>query len=192
MTMKTFILAFVAVTAAAAFSAPETDPNPYADYEAAMTSPADNPFAAVWQNDNKAYLAYHLSDAEVSRFAADEASARGLLAAVKDNWETDALKAEQIAAVSQWVMTSEPPWYDFWSPSPAAGRKIWTAALLETARTTKTTYVKMFCLDQLRWCGYGCPGFVGRVREIGNGADRSVVEFAACVARELEDKGIGR
>lgn len=190
--MKTLFLALVAVTAGAAFSAPETDPNPYAGYGAAMKSPSDSPFAAVWQNDNKAYLAYHLADAEVARFAADEASARGLLAAVKDNWETDALKAEQVAAVSQWVMTPEPPWYDFRSPSPADGRKVWTAALLETARTTKTTYVKTFCLDQLRWCGYGCPDFVAQVKAIADSADKSVADFAACVVRELEGKGIGR
>lgn len=182
----------IALISAVSFGEQAKDPNPYCDYDVAMQCSGDNPFAAVWQQSNRAYLAYNLADEKLAAFVADADTACALLAEVKDSWQTDPLRAEQVAAVTQWVMRPEPAWYDFFSPSPNAGRKIWTQALVVTAMKTETTYVKLFCLDQLRWCGYACPRFVGQVRAIAVGGDKSVGDFAEVVVRELEGKGIGR
>ena len=58
----------------------------------------------------------------------------------------------QIAAVTQWVMLPEPNALCFWKPSPAAGRKVWVAALEEKIKATADDYIKTFCQQQLDLC----------------------------------------
>ncbi len=190
--MKTMTLALVAATVLVASAASAADPNPYAGYKAAMTSPTNNPFAAVWQQANRAQLDAAVAEERLAAFVATDEAARALLTKIRPDWQTDVVVAEQIAAVTQWVMRPEPPWYALFTPSPCAERCRWTRALVATALASKEPSVRMFCLDQLRWCGYGCPAFIGKVRAIGTDSTRAVRDFAEWVIRELESKGIGR
>ena len=60
-----------------------------------------------------------------------------------------------------------------------------------TAEESGDTYVKMACLDQLRWCGCDCPCVLKRIRAIGAQGDKSVKDFSEMVVRELTGKSIG-
>ena len=148
--MKKQLVAFVSLAAVAAVVA---DPNPYADYGAAMKSAETAPSAVDWSKKNDAAIAAATTDEALAAVVADEASAKALLAKIKPAYETCPLAATQIAAVSQWVMLPD-PWYClFWDGEHAAGRKVWTAALLDTMKKADCKCVKRFCGDQLRWCG---------------------------------------
>ena len=128
--MKNLLFALAALTSVAAFA----DPNPYADYGAAMKSDEKNMSAVDWSKKNDAKLAEATSDEALAAVVADEASAKKLLAAIKPAYETCPIAAAKIAAVSQWVMLPD-PWYClFWDGEHEAGRKVWTAALLDTMK----------------------------------------------------------
>ena len=144
-----------------------------------------------WENTNDVVLAESTAEGVLSAFVADEASARALLAQVKGAYRTDPLVLCQVAAVSQWVMSPEPCWICFWKPSPAEGRKVWVKTLLRTAEGSRDTYVKMACLDQLRWCGCDCPCVLKRIRAVGAQGDKPVKDFSEMVVRELTGKSIG-
>jgi len=157
--------------------------------------PGETPAVALtavqWSCTNETALAEATAEGVLADFVADESSARALLSKLKGAYETDPIVMCQVGAVSQWVMGEEPCWLCFWSPSPAEGRKVWVGALLATAEQTTDTYVKMVCLDQLRWCGYPCPCVVKRIAAIGDKGDKSVKDFAGMVVRELTGKSIG-
>ena len=53
-----------------------------------------------------------------------------------------------------------------------------------SAVVLKDTYVQMFCLEQLRWCGLPCQA--EKIRAFADvTADKAVKDFADWVAREL-------
>lgn len=142
------------------------------------------PTAVAWQNDNDARLAAETCDAALAEVVATAENARRLLAEVKGAYRTDAMAATKIAAVSQWVMGGD-AWYEFWKPSRDDGRKIWTRALLDRVRTSSDSYVRQFCLDQLRWCGYPCQA--GCIRAVAaQESQREVKDLAEMTAMELE------
>ena len=161
------------------------------DMKPSAAATADAPTAAEWQVTNAALLAEATADEKLAAFVADAAAADALLAQVKGEYKTDPVAAFQVGAVSQWVMGEDPCFLLFWKPSPSAGRKVWTEALLKRASLSDDVLVKTVCLDQLRWCGYNCPGFVAKVRKAGAFSSKEVKEFAEVVARELEGKSIG-
>ena len=115
----------------------------------------------------------------------DEAAAQALLAQVKGAYATDPVVAFQIGAVTQWVMLDDPWYCILWDGPHAAGRKVWTKALCGTIRGATDDYVKMFCLDQLRWCGCPC-GAKCLAAFAAQEKSKAVKDFAEMVARELE------
>ena len=147
---KILIVGMVAVYGAAAFAA---DPNPYADYKRGMASDANYPMAVEWQNANDKAIVEATSDDTLATFVKDVAAAKALLAQVKPNYSTDPLAAVQIAAVSQYVMRTEPSWWEFWTWFGDSPRDVWTAALVEMRDAASDPYVKAFMRDQLVWCG---------------------------------------
>ena len=177
--MKKLILAMTVAVAACAFAKDQYDIKP----DAAKASEALS--AVDWQNKNDAKLAAATGDAALAAFVADEAAAKALLAQVKPAYATDPLTAFQIGAVTQWVMLDD-PWYCLlWDGPHAAGRKVWVKALCGTLRSATDDYVKMFCLDQLRWCG--CPCCAKCVAAFAaEEKSKAVKDFAAWVVRELE------
>ena len=180
--MKNLIFAAVVMVGAGLVAA---DPNPYASYSTAMATDKSSPSAAEWHNANQAALAKATSESALAAFVEDAASARALLAQVKPAYATDPMVAAQIAAVSQYVMDAEPSWWAFWSWFGDSPREIWTAALLEAARTADDAYRAEFFLDQLRWCGF--PEQAEDVCGIGRSSkEKAVREFARMVAKELD------
>jgi len=185
--MKKMLMVAAALACTAALSAEVK----LQDMKPAPKAAADAPTAVEWQKANDALLAEATADEKLAAFVADAASADALLAQVKGDYKTDPVAAFQVGAVSQWVMGEDPCFLFFWKPSPSSGRKVWTEALLKRASTADDALVKTICLDQLRWCGYNCPGFVAKVRKAGAFSTKDVKEFAEVVARELEGKSIG-
>jgi hypothetical protein len=124
------------------------------------------------------------SDEVIASFVKDAASAQALLAKVKGAYASDPLVLTQIATVSQWVMLPD-AWYNiFWDGLHASGRKVWVEQLLEKAATSSDNYIKVFCLDQLRWCAG--EDDIDDILEIGaKSGDKAVKEFAETVARGL-------
>jgi len=160
---------------------------PYNSYGPAMAHVNGYAMAVEWHNANADALKAAVDEDVLAAFVANDAASAELLGRVAGAYDTDPMTATQIAAVTQWVMGEEPCWLCFWRPSPAAGRKTWVRALVSRAEQSDDTYVKLFCLDQLRWCGCKCPCVLGRIREIGAGSrDRAVREMVDIVVRTLE------
>ncbi len=197
--MKRLIFAAATLVCAAlcaenvAADKPKDPVAPFNDYGPAMASSAEHPLTVVWQDAHAEELRKALTDEMLAGFVADAKAADGLLAKIRPAYETDALVAIQIAAVSQWVMLPD-PWYClFWDGEHAAGRKVWVNALMNRIETTDNSYIKEFCLDQLRWCGCACPKLVARLTAVESGStDKAVKELAGIVLREIAGKGIGR
>lgn len=156
---------------------------PFNDYGPAMVSDAQQPFAVVWHNEHAAVLDKAVSDETLAGFVKDDKSAAALLSMVRWAYDTDALVSIQIAAVSQWVMM----------PKREEARKVWVNALMDRIEGTKDSYVKEFCLDQLRWCGCSCPKLVARIKAVEETSqDKAVKDLAGIVLREIAGKGIGQ
>ena len=167
---KIFIVAVLA--AATCFAAGKKkdvyDIRPEAEKE------TDAPTAEKWQAQNRAKLAEATKDEVLAAFVKDAASAAALLAEVKPGFQTCPVKAFQIAAVTQYVMRPG-----------KEGRALWTEQLLAFAAKAEKNDVKMFYLDQLRWCGLKAQA--GKVREMGKAAkEKCVKDFAELVATELD------
>lgn len=186
--MKNLLFALLVSAAAVVYAADEKilDIRPAASAEKALTG-------VEWENKFDKELKAATADETLAAFAATEASAKALLAQVKGAYLTDPLVARQVAAVSQWVMLPD-PWYCLlWDGEHATARKVWVKALVDTAEGAQDSYVKEFCLDQLRWCGCNCPCLVKRIRALAaKSGDKAVVDFAEVVVRELEGNGVGR
>ena len=153
--------------------------------------PADKeakyPTAVVWSAKNDDEIAAATTDEVLASFVANGAAADALLSKLRGAYLSDPVALTQIAAVSQWVMRPDPCWLCFWSPRPSAGRKVWIDALLRAAEGSSDTYIKTFCLDQIRWCGCKCPCVIRRVALIGvKAGDRGVKEMSDLVLSELE------
>ena len=178
------IAALVIVAVAAHAQSPD-DPNPFATYGKGMASDKDHPMAVEWQNAYRADIAVATAEDALVDLVANEETARSLLAKVGSAYDGDPLALTQIAAVSQWVMSEEPCMLLFWRPSPAAGRRIWTAALIRAAKTSQCDYLRLVCMEQLRWCGF--PEQAVALRTLSRTAStRAVRAVAQWVAAELE------
>ena len=178
------IIAFAAALAAAASYA--------TNYEALVKSAESSgdgvaPISSIWQKDNELALAEATSPASIAECVADRDAADALLAGVKTAYETDPMTAFRIAEATHYVTAvPEPQWYEFWKESRRGARRTWTEALLARARSSDDDYVRIFCIDQLRWCAFPCQS--GAVRALGNMREKGVWDFAQQVANELEGR----
>ena len=150
------------------------------DIKPGAAKATDAPAAEKWQAQNKAKLADATKDEVLAAFVKDAASASALLAEVKPGFQTCPVKAFQIAAVTQYVMLPG-----------KAGRALWTEQLLAFAEKAEQPDVKMFYLDQLRWCGLKAQA--AKVVEIGKASGKKCVqEFAEQVSAELSGEPLTR
>ena len=175
--MKKIII--VAVFAAATCFAVGKKKDAY-DIKPEAAKPADAPAAEKWQAQNRAKLADATKDEVLAAFVKDAASASALLSEVKTGFQTNPVKAFQIAAVTQYVMLPG-----------KSGRALWTDQLLAFAAKADQPDVKMFYIDQLRWCGLKAQA--EKVRELGKASDKKCVqEFAEQVATELSGEAMSK
>ncbi len=185
--MKRMLFAAMVAAAMAVFADdPAKDPAaPFDGYGPAMASDTAHPMAVEWQNSNNAELA-KLDDAWADTFLeGGKTAVDALLAEVKPGYATDAMKATQIAVLTQRVMAKFPqPWWKFWASEEHAARKLWTSRLQAFAAESNSVDVKIFFLDQLRWCGYS--GQAKAVRALKG--SKEVTDFAEMVATELEGR----
>ena len=150
------------------------------DIKPGAAKATDAPAAEKWQAQNKAKLADATKDEVLAAFVKDAASASALLAEVKPGFQTCPVKAFQIAAVTQYVMLPG-----------KAGRALWTEQLLAFAEKAEQPDVKMFYIDQLRWCGLKTQA--AKVVEIGKASGKKCVqEFAEQVATELSGEAMSK
>ena len=150
------------------------------DIKPGAAKPTDAPASEKWQSQNKAKLAEATKDEVLAAFVKDAASASALLAEVKPGFQTCPVKAFQIAAVTQYVMLPG-----------KAGRALWTEQLLAFAEKAEKPDVKMYYLDQLRWCGLKAQA--EKVRELGKASGKKCVqEFAEQVATELSGEAMSK
>ena len=150
------------------------------DIKPGAAKATDAPAAEKWQAQNKAKLADATKDEVLAAFVKDAASASALLAEVKPGFQTCPVKAFQIAAVTQYVMLPG-----------KAGRALWTEQLLAFAERAEQPDVKMFYIDQLRWCGLKTQA--AKVVEIGKASGKKCVqEFAEQVATELSGDAMSK
>ena len=150
------------------------------DIRPEAAKPTDAPISSTWQAKNRAALDAATKDEVLAAFVKDEASASSLLSEVKTGFQTNPVKAFQIAAVTQYVML---PGKD--------GRALWTAQLLAFAEKADQPDVKMFYIDQLRWCGLKAQA--EKVRELGKASGKKCVqEFADQVAAELSGEAMSK
>ena len=169
----------VAVLAAATCFAAGKKKDAY-DIKPGAAKATDAPAAEKWQAQNKAKLAEATKDEVLAAFVKDAASASALLSEVKPGFQTCPIKAFQIAAVTQYVMLPG-----------KAGRALWTEQLLAFAEKAEQPDVKMFYLDQLRWCGLKAQA--AKVVEIGKASGKKCVqEFAEQVSAELSGEPLTR
>ena len=148
------------------------------------------PISSIWQDKNGKALDAAMSEEAIAAFTESEEAAMKLLSSVKPAYATDPLDAFRIAEVTHWVMVdSDSSWYEFWREHRGSNRRVWTEALLATASGATDDYVKIFCLDQLRWCAFPCQA--ERVGLVGAGGSKAVGDFAQMVARELKGDRIG-
>ena len=174
---KIFVVAVLA--AATCFAAGQKKKDAY-DIRPEAAKAADAPASEKWQAQNKAKLAEATKDEVLAAFVKDAASAAALLAEVKPGFQTCPVKAFQIAAVTQYVMLPG-----------KAGRALWTEQLLAFAEKAEQPDVKMFYIDQLRWCGLKAQA--EKVRELGKASGKKCVqEFAEQVATELSGEAMSK
>lgn len=159
---------------------------PYHNYVPAMSSSPDKPITSVWQDQQRKAIDAETTDAKLAAVVATEGSAELLLSRVKGAYTTNPLTLTKIASVTQWVMLPD-SWYNFlWDGPHAKGREVWVEALLDTAEDAKDSYVKIFCLEQLRWCGR--EDDIDDILKIGaESKDTAVKDLAETVARGLKD-----
>ncbi len=182
--MNTMKNLFFVTAMAVVMSVGAADPNPFADYGAAMKPNKSHPMAVEWHAANRDAIEAETSDGKLASFVESAESASALLAKVKPAYATDPMVAAQVAAVSQYVMRADPSWWQFWSWFSDTPREVWTAALLDAAAKGGDQYRTMFFLDQLRWCGFAEQACA--VRKIGKGSkDCAVRQMADIVATEL-------
>ncbi|MBO5751919.1 MAG: hypothetical protein J6R80_05910 [Kiritimatiellae bacterium] len=183
--MKTIFFSMTVLLAAAALAAPKKS--------AYDIRPADRdakyPTAVVWGATNDEKIAAATEESVLAEFVSSKEAAMALLSKIGTAYLGDPIALTQIAAVSQYVMQSDPCCLLFWKPSPSAGRKIWVDALLTTAETNGDEYVKTFCLDQVRWCACKAPCAIRRVALIGvKSGSKAVKQMSDMVVAELESR----
>ena len=148
------------------------------------------PIASIWQKDNEKALAAAVSEESIAAYTDSREAAMKLLSSVKPAYDTDPLDSFRIAEVTHWVMVdADSSWYEFWREHRGSNRRVWTEALIETASGASDDYVKIFCLDQLRWCAFPCQA--EKVGLVGARGGKAVRDFAQMVVRELKGDRIG-
>ena len=148
------------------------------------------PISSIWQKENGKALSAAMAEESIAAYAGSREAAMKLLSSVKPAYATDPLDAFRIAEVTHWVMVdSDSSWYEFWREHRESNRRIWTEALIDTATGASDDYVKLFCLDQLRWCAFPCQA--DKVGLVGARGGRAVRDFAQMVVRELKGESIG-
>lgn len=171
------ILIVAVFAAAACFAAGKKDAYDIKPDAAKVT---DAPAAEKWQAQNRAQLAAATKDEVLAAFVKNAVSASALLSEVKTGFQTDPVKAFQIAAVTQYVMLPG-----------KAGRALWAGQLLSFAAKAEQPDVKMFYIDQLRWCGLKSQA--KKVRALGKASGKKCVqEFAEQVATELSGDAMAK
>ena len=145
------------------------------------------PISSIWQKENAVALSEATTPEAIAACVESRENADALLAEVKTAYETDPVAAIKIAEVTHYVMDgASAPWWAFWRSSRRGERRIWTEALLARAKAATDDYVKIFCLDQLRWCAF--PGQSPEILSVGEGLSGHVAKFAAQVAKEAGDR----
>ena len=178
--MKTFIACTAALAATVVFAE---------NYEALgrIAETSDDgaaPISSEWQKAHGAELAAATAPEAIAAYVESRDAAKTLLDCVKTAYETDPLVAFRIAEVTHYVMEQpSPPWYAFWRSSRRAERVVWTEALMDRVRWADDDYVKIFCIEQLRWCAF--PWQADAVRALGEGCENCVRDFAVQVAGEI-------
>jgi len=117
-----------------------------------MAAEKGDPMAVEWHNQNAEAIEEATDPSVLADFVADADAAKALLDKLQPAYATCPLALTQIAAVTQWVMLPEPCALCFWKASPAAGRKVWVAALEKKIAETKDDYIRTFCRQQLDLC----------------------------------------
>ena len=144
--------------------------------------------SSSWQKDHEAELAAATSPEAIAKVVSSRDAAKALLDDVKTAYETEPLVAFRIAQVTRYVMTEpETSWYQLWRSSRRAERELWTNALLDRARWATDEYVKIFCIEQLRWCAF--PEQADAVRALGEDCEKCVRDFATQIAGEIASRG---
>ena len=184
--MKNLLMVGVVFAAVVAMGADTKKKDAY-DIRPTAAAAADAPSAVDWQNANDETLAEATSPESLAAFVRNEDAAKALLAEVKGAYSSDPMKLMQISAVSQFVMSTDTSLcrrlFLFWEQTRDEQRQIWTAALMAAARSATDSYVQVFMLDQLRWCGY--PRQAPEVSVLRASSDKAVAAMAELVATEL-------
>lgn len=188
--MKRIVLAVVVAAAAAVFAEDKAKKSvaQYEDYNAAMASNKTFPTAVEWQNAHKAEIA-KLDDAWADTFLkGGQTAIDALLSEVKPGYATDPMKATQIAVLTQRVMAKMPkPQQKKAASADHPSRSLWASRLLAFATDSKPVEVKIYFLEQLRWCGY--PSQVPGVQALkGPKAPKELGDFVEMVAAELKGR----
>lgn len=132
------------------------------------------PLGTKWHKDNSEKLALAVSGKAIAEILSSREKVDALLSSVKGAYLTDPMKAHVISAVTRHVMT----------PANCAKRNMWVQALLSAASAADDDYIAIFCLDQIRWCGFERD--VKAVEEIqAKAKSEMLVSFCCRVIREL-------
>jgi hypothetical protein len=184
--MKKFLL-IAAIAISMASFAKYVDPNPYANYSAGMAPVKGHTMAIAWHATDRAKIDEATAPANISAILASEEKIKALLGEIKEAYQTDELAAAKIAAISQFVMKGaqpKSPWWKFWSSEKISiVRQSWANALIERIKSTDDNYIKEYCLDQLRWCGYA--KLTPEIVEIAKTSDKAVSDMAMIVIDQI-------
>lgn len=182
MKMKKLLFGILLASAATSFAAIDpsyVDPNPYAGYDEAMASVSNDPMAVEWHAANRKTLEF-VNDAWCRTvFAGGRDELLGYVDKVKGAYLSDPLLLVRIAALTQYAMTAKPAWWTF-GFGDVKERRIWTELLIEKAASASDPYVKMFLIDQLRWCAYSDQAC--RIRKIADASNDKGVKSIAEIA----------
>ena len=184
--MKRISLLLVAFTASVASAAKDptfVDPNEFGDYKVAMASCPGLPMAVEWQNSNNVELVAINDKWCKGVFAKGPCAIESYLEKIEGAYKSDAMVLTKIAALTQYAMTAKAPWWSF-GIGRSEERLMWTKALIKKACSSRDDYVKIFIVDQLRWCAY--PDQVDEIKEIAaNSSDKGLKENISIAVREI-------
>lgn len=144
------------------------------------------PTAAEWQDvkENAAALAAATAEDKLAAHVSSAESAEALAGKARGAYYINVIDAHVIAAVTQYVMKDNTPWWMFWASDVSAERARWIAALIKTAMNAKDAYVAQFCIDQLRWCA--TKDEIPAIKEIAaKFSDKGVSSIAEMAVKEL-------
>ncbi|MCR5750706.1 MAG: hypothetical protein K6G91_01970 [Kiritimatiellae bacterium] len=124
-----------------------SNPVEYADYGRAMAHREGYEMAYEWQRADSGRVEEATSPSVLAGFVATPGAADALLAKIGTAYDGDPITLTQIAAVTQLVMCPK-------CAKAKAARGTWVSALERRRDSSDDGYVKTFCDQQLRLCGY--------------------------------------